>query len=163
MADPVPGTASSHLPPLLVRRALAVGSIVAVAAGAVVSLVGAGVRFPQLVLPTVVLVAALALSLRAVGGYGENIAPAIAIQIRAHDDAPTIAPFRVVQITTGGGKTEEALRELVASRAKTRHMLVLTDGQTSGDESEGRAALAASAAARRAARSLRKNCSAFTA
>jgi len=70
MADPVPGTASSHLPPLLVRRALAVGSIVAVAAGAVVSLVGAGVRFPQLVLPTVVLVAALALSLRAVGGYG---------------------------------------------------------------------------------------------
>jgi putative DNA primase/helicase len=29
------------------------------------------------------------------------------------DDAPTIAPFKVVRITTGGGKTEEALRELV--------------------------------------------------
>lgn len=49
---------------------------------------------------------------------------------------------KVMGITPCGGTNmypamDLALRELLASRAKTRHMLVLTDGQTSGDEAEG--------------------------
>ena len=70
MADPVPGTALSHLPPLLLRRALAVLSLLVGAVGIVVAVVGAGVRFPRLVVPSLVLAAAMGLGLRALGGYG---------------------------------------------------------------------------------------------
>ena len=70
MADPVPGTALSHLPSLRLRRAMAVLSLLVGAVGVVVAVVGAGVRFPRLVVPSLVLAAAMGLGLRALGGYG---------------------------------------------------------------------------------------------